>query len=80
MKWHDGEPFKASDVVFTYNYIRDKAAISPIGASWYNTAVIESVKAPDDYTVQIKLNKPYAPFMQQVAAVIPIMWICLKKR
>jgi len=73
VKWHDGEPFKASDVVFTYNYIRDKAAISPIGASWYNTAVIESVKASDDYTVQIKLNKPYAPFMQQVAAVIPIM-------
>lgn len=73
VKWHDGEPFKASDVVFTYDYIRDKAAISPIGASWYNTAVIESVKAPDDYTVQIQLNKPYAPFMQQVAAVIPIM-------
>lgn len=73
VKWHDGEPFKANDVVFTYDYIKGKAAISPIGAGWYNTAVIESVEAPDDYTVQIKLNKPYAPFMQQVAAVVPIM-------
>ena len=73
VKWHDGEQFKASDVVFTYDYIKDKAVISPVGAGWYNTAVIESVKALDDYTVQIKLKKPYAPFMQQVAAVIPIM-------
>lgn len=73
VKWHDGEPFKANDVVFTYNYIKGKAAISPIGASWYNTAVIESLEAPDDYTVRIKLNQPYAPFMQQVAAVVPIM-------
>ncbi|MDQ1255226.1 MAG: peptide/nickel transport system substrate-binding protein, partial [Euryarchaeota archaeon] len=73
VKWHDGEPFKANDVIFTYNYIKGKAAISPIGASWYNTAVIESLEAPDDYTVRIKLNQPYAPFMQQVAAVVPIM-------
>src|SRR5665647_1825067 len=73
VKWHDGEPFKASDVVFTYNYIKGKAAISPIGAGWYNTAVIESVEALDDYTVRIKLDQPYAPFMQQVAAVVLIM-------
>lgn len=71
--WHDGEPFTADDVIFTYDYIQGKAAISPIGAGWYNTAVIESVEAPDKYTVRIKLNRPYAPFMQQVAAVIPIM-------
>lgn len=71
--WHDGEPFTAGDVTFTYDYIQGKAAISPIGAGWYNTAVIESVEALDDYTVRITLNQPYAPFMQQVAAVIPIM-------
>jgi peptide/nickel transport system substrate-binding protein len=71
--WHDGEPFTANDVAFTYDYIKGKAAISPIGAGWYNTAVVESVEALDNYTVQIKLNGPYAPFMQQVAAVILIM-------
>ena len=71
--WHDGEPFTANDVAFTYDYIKGKAAISPIGAGWYNTAVIESVEALDNYTVQIKLNEPYAPFMQQIAAVILIM-------
>ncbi|MDK2825591.1 MAG: peptide/nickel transport system substrate-binding protein [Methanolobus sp.] len=71
--WHDGEPFTADDVVFTMDYIKDKAAISPIGSSWYNTAVIKSVEATDDYTVVITLNYQYAPFIQQVAAVIPIM-------
>ena len=71
--WHDGEPFTADDVVFTTDYIKGKASISPIGSSWYNTGVINSVEALDDYTVVITLNYPYAPFMQQVAAVIPIM-------
>jgi peptide/nickel transport system substrate-binding protein len=71
--WHDGEQFTADDVVFTFGYIEDKAAVSPIGSSWYNTGVIESVEAPDEDTVVITLNQPYAPFMQQVAAVILIM-------
>lgn len=73
VKWHDGVPFNASDVVFTYNYVKGKSAISPTGSGWYTTDVIENVKVLDDYTVQIKLKEPYAPFMQQVAAVIPIM-------
>ena len=71
--WHDGEPFTADDVVFTMDYIKGKASISPIGSSWYNTGVIKSVESLDDHTVVITLNYPYAPFMQQVAAVIPIM-------
>ncbi|ETA66923.1 ABC-type dipeptide transport system, periplasmic component [Methanolobus tindarius DSM 2278] len=71
--WHDGEPFTADDVVFTMDYIKGKASISPIGSSWYNTGVINSVEALDEHTVVITLNYPYAPFMQQVAAVIPIM-------
>ncbi|OPY22486.1 MAG: putative ABC transporter periplasmic-binding protein [Methanomethylovorans sp. PtaU1.Bin073] len=71
--WHDGEPFTANDVAFTYDYIKGKASISPIGSGWYNTDIIESVQALDDHTVKIKLNQPYAPFMQQVVAVVPIM-------
>lgn len=71
--WHDGEPFTANDVVFTYDYIKGKASISPIGSGWYNTDIIESVQVLDDHTVEIKLNQPYAPFMQQVVAVVPIM-------
>jgi peptide/nickel transport system substrate-binding protein len=71
--WHDGEAFTANDVAFTFDYIRGKASISPIGSGWYNTGIIESVEALDDHTVRITLKQPYAPFMQQVAAVIPIM-------
>ncbi|WP_217423078.1 ABC transporter substrate-binding protein [Methanocella conradii] len=73
VKWHDGTPFKASDVVFTYNYIKDKSAVAPVGAGWYDTSVIKSITAKDDYTVTIMLTKPYAPFISQVAAVIPIV-------
>lgn len=73
VKWHDGTPFTASDVVFTYDYIKDKSAVAPVGAGWYDTSVIKSITAPDDHTVQIVLTKPYAPFISQVAAVIPIV-------
>jgi peptide/nickel transport system substrate-binding protein len=51
-KWHDGEPFTAEDVVFTFNY--------QIGANWATmwayqpyTAVVGSVEMLDDYTVRI---------------------------
>lgn len=71
--WHDGQPFSANDVVFTYNYIKGKSSISPIGSSWYNTDIIENVQILDDHRVKITLNQPYAPFMHQIAAVIPIM-------
>ncbi|TQD27642.1 ABC transporter substrate-binding protein [Methanolobus vulcani] len=71
--WHDGEPFTANDVVFTINYMKEKAHVSPVGSSWYNTAIIDNVKAPDDHTVIITLKQPYAPFMQLVLDVIPIM-------
>lgn len=73
VKWHDGEPFTAEDVVFTLDYIKNKPVVTSVDASWYNTAIMESVEAPDNHTVVIKLNQPYAPFIPLVAGVIPIM-------
>lgn len=73
VKWHDGTPFKASDVKFTYDYIKEKSVVSPVAAGWYDTSDIKSVTVIDDHTVQIALNKTYAPFISQVAAVVPIV-------
>jgi len=52
--WHDGEPFTADDVVFTYQWLKD-AGRAP------NLAAVESVVANDDHTVTITLSQP-APF------------------
>ncbi len=55
VKFQNGEPLKASDVVFSYNRARKNSRFN------YLTSMIEDVKALDDNTVQIKLNKPYSP-------------------
>jgi len=68
--FHDGSAFTAAAVVFTFNrliqqdhpHAYDKAR--PYAS---NFKVIESVSAPDDYTVVFKLKHPSAVFRQNLA-------------
>ena len=48
VKWHDGKPFTADDVVFNWAYARDPATAA-VTAGSYNTVTVEKV---DDYTVK----------------------------
>ena len=57
VKWHDGEPFTARDVEFTYNAIRSVKA--PTLWKGYMDEV-ESLELPDDHTVVVKYKQPYA--------------------
>ena len=57
VKFHNGEELKASNVVFSLN----RAKTSPYLAN--QTAQIENAIAINEYTVQITLNEPYAPFL-----------------
>ncbi len=55
VKWSDGSDFTADDVVFTYQYIADKAT----AATTAETAEgVESVEAKDPYTVVITWKEP----------------------
>src|ERR1700748_2606566 len=55
--WHDGKPFTADDVVFTWEYAKNQAtAAVPVGS--YKDVVVEKV---DDYTVVVKFPQP-TPF------------------
>ena len=54
--WHDGEPFSARDVVFTYKMINDKQVVSPYTSTF---RMVQSVKALDLYTLKIMYKKPY---------------------
>lgn len=70
--WHDGTPFTAADVKFSFEEVlldlhsRTKASV---GAS------IESIEAPDDLTVEFRFAQPYAPLLQQLnvteAPIVP---------
>jgi len=59
--WHDGEPFSAADVVFTYDILREADLGSPFTAEVVDR--IQSVEAVDDLTVKFKLTKPVASFL-----------------
>ncbi|NEO49081.1 MAG: peptide ABC transporter substrate-binding protein [Moorea sp. SIO4A3] len=53
VKWADGTPFTAADVVFTYEFITN-AAVGSTTANTYKT--IKSVEAIDDYTVKVNFK------------------------
>ena len=56
VKWHDGKPFSADDVVFTYNLIISPKLMSPYSTDF---RVVKEVRAMDDYTVRVTYTKPY---------------------
>lgn len=60
--WHDGEPFTADDVVFTYSI---PLAEDYTGPRAYNFEAIDTIEALDDYTVQITLKEVVASFLSR---------------
>jgi peptide/nickel transport system substrate-binding protein len=58
--FHDGTPFTAKDVVYTYESILQGKMASPFREAFRR---IKQIKALDDLTVQIDLKEPYAPFL-----------------
>ena len=60
VKFQNGDPFTAQDVVYTYDTILNEDFGAP-RRSLYTP--IESVKAIDDLTVQFKLKEAYAPLL-----------------
>jgi peptide/nickel transport system substrate-binding protein len=57
VKWHDGKPFTADDVVFTWAYSNDPATATVTSGS-YKDVVVEKI---DDFTVVVKF-KQATPF------------------
>jgi peptide/nickel transport system substrate-binding protein len=57
VKWHDGKPFTADDVVFNWQYASDPATAA-VTSGTYNEIKCEKV---DDFTVKVTFSKP-TPF------------------
>lgn len=66
-RWHDGTPFTADDVIFTFEYTRSHPY------QWVDPSIISSAEALDTHTVKLTLAKPYAPFLNDYAATQPIL-------
>jgi peptide/nickel transport system substrate-binding protein len=57
VKWHDGQPFTAADVVFTYKTMVNPKTPAPFKEGYL---LVKDVEALDPYTVRITYGKPYA--------------------
>ncbi len=84
--WHDGEPFTARDVIFTYRLAMEEA----VGASQYNKLSqiqgaaayrageaddVAGLQMVDDYTVKIVLEQPNIAFLIGAAHNNSLVWI-----
>lgn len=81
--WHDGEPFTAADVAFTYllmldpgyNGTRTSNLVSIEGAAEYRAGeadTVPGIEIIDDHTLRITTSYPDAVFME---AVLKELWI-----
>ncbi len=66
LKWHDGQPLTASDVVFTFKTIQNPDAKSPLFSAWKGV----DITANDDRTVTFKIQSALAPFIYSLTTGI----------
>lgn len=62
VRWHDGTPFSSADVKFSFEEVLGKYHPRTRGAF----ERVSSVEAPDDYTVIVRFDEPYAPFLNHM--------------
>ncbi len=56
--WHDGAPFTAADVLFTYRLIIDPKTPTAYAEDFKQ---VTSISAPNPYTVVVRYARPFAP-------------------
>src|SRR5690606_9690670 len=59
VRWHDGRPFTAKDVVFSATDFLAK--VHPRARGHFSRA--DKIEALDDHTVRMTLKAPFAPFI-----------------
>lgn len=60
VRWHDGAPFSAEDVKFTFDQILDVNSGSRLRSDF---AAVHRVEVVDSLTVRFHLRAPFAPFL-----------------
>lgn len=73
VKWSDGEPLTADDIVYTFESIQDPEVGSPLIAAFQGI----TIERTGDYSVRFILKEPFAPFLSSLTVgIIPQhIWI-----
>ncbi|MBI6549015.1 ABC transporter substrate-binding protein [Xenorhabdus lircayensis] len=86
IKWSDGTPITAHDVVFSWRRLTDSKTLSPYGSYFVDASVVNAkeilagqkkaeelgVKALDDSTLVVTLEKPVGYFLHMLAFPITV--------
>ena len=72
LKWHDGKPLTAEDVVFTVHSLLDEKQNSFLRDSFIINGKPVDVKKVDDTTGEFKLPTVSAAFMSTISQISPI--------
>ena len=67
VRWHDGKPFSASDVAFTYQRLIDPTVPTPYRGDFER---VSSLEVLDDWTLRVRYKEPFAPALSSWG-----MWI-----
>ncbi len=70
IKWSDGAPFTSHDVAFTMQVIYDKSIPNSMRSLLSIDGKPIEVEAPDDYTIVMRLPRPFAPLLYSIGASI----------
>lgn len=76
MRWSDGQPFTADDIIFWYKDVllnKDLTPVFPERLTASNRPVV--VEKIDDYTIKFKFSGPYGTFLLQLASVGSEFWL-----
>ena len=69
VRWHDGEPFTAADVKFTYDAIMDERT-NTVRRPMFE--LVKLVETPDPHTVRVTYKEPFSPCLENwTMGVIP---------
>jgi len=69
VRWSDGEPFTADDIVFWYEDVVKNEKLTPIvSRDLRRGGEIVQLDKLDDYTVRFRFKEPHGLFLQQMAS------------
>ena len=69
VKWHDGKPFTAADVLYTYQVTVDPKTPTAYAGDFLK---VKKAEALDDYTFRVTYDKPFAPaLISWSSAILP---------
>ena len=71
VKWHDGQPFTAADVKYTYDKIQDPKVDSPVLRPYFST--IKSCDVLDPYTVRFTATERYFKTLEVLGTYLSVI-------